>query len=166
MNIPKYVEELAAIMQKCLNKIKEGDWKEVAYLDAYSQGMQAANRALGSLTIDEKTKIEKDMREYQEQYWAKRFEKENVKHSDYVLEEVSDYIKNNPNPPKISLTYEDEIGKWEVGFRNIVTILIGSDQKFEIKDIVEKIRIMKRIEDSINNWNKDVIPREPSDNHQ
>ena len=111
MNISKYSEELAEIMTRCLDKIKEGDWKEVAYLDAYCQGMQAAKIALGTLTTEERTKMDKDMIEFQEKYWAERYSK--------------------------------EMDKWEVGFRNIVTILVGADQKFEIKDVVEKVRAMK-----------------------
>jgi hypothetical protein len=33
-----------------------------------------------------------------------------------------------------------EAGRWEIGFRSIVTILIGARTEFEIKDIVERVR--------------------------
>jgi hypothetical protein len=39
--------------------------------------------------------------------------------------------------------------RWEVGFRNIVTILIGSRTEFDIADIVEKVRHMKAVLDEV-----------------
>ncbi len=34
------------------------------------------------------------------------------------------------------------VGRWEIGLRNIVTILLGPDKKFEIADVVEQVRAL------------------------
>jgi len=48
---------------------------------------------------------------------------------------------------KESLDLRKEIAKaerWEIGFRNIVTILHGARHPFEIEDIVEEVRSLKQ----------------------
>jgi hypothetical protein len=90
----EYSEELASALEKGLEAIEKADWKEAAYWDAYSKGLQEGARALR---------------------YSAEAQKEN---------------------------------RWEVGFRNIVSILIGSRVDFEIKDIVEQVRAMKSYNDS------------------
>lgn len=37
-----------------------------------------------------------------------------------------------------------ELERWEIGFRNIVTILLGARTEFEIPDVVESVRAQKQ----------------------
>jgi hypothetical protein len=41
------------------------------------------------------------------------------------------------------LEQSQDVERWEIGFRNIVSILIGPSTTFEIKDVVEMVRNLK-----------------------
>ena len=57
------------------------------------------------------------------------------------------------------LNYADPVGKWECGFRNIVSALMGPDAKFDIKDVVNQVRaIIEKAKRDASLADPDAVP--------